>query len=303
TTTAAPATASTSSPLKYAPKITVTNTDPNGTATTTKTKPAIAKTKAICEPKSPDMTLARKSLTSMSDEEIIQENLKELMDIKSREERKANGRLVAVIVAFLVIFMTIYHAWMRNTKTKGLTGVLVPAGIMLSYGAWVVLLAKRDKRRAQFDQRIEEVVLKNKSELGEKHMRLKQEEQRESSSASSSLQIVNELTAHPEQRKKQRRNKQRHRAAAAAGTSLTADVQVHQNTVKRPSFRQKLFGQTIAHVKLVEAQCDSEDSHGSSAGSPSTKDAAQRELKDKRKRLQRLDTLAMPQVVRMSSAP
>lgn len=45
---------------------------------------------------------------------------------------------------FTVIFMAVYHAW--KNKPAPLAGVLVPAGIMLSYGAWVVVLAKRDKR-------------------------------------------------------------------------------------------------------------------------------------------------------------
>jgi len=62
------------------PKITFTNAElsKNKCATTTKARP---------EPKSPDTIdtlMARKSLASMSDEEIIQENLKELQDIQSR---------------------------------------------------------------------------------------------------------------------------------------------------------------------------------------------------------------------------
>lgn len=47
-------------------------------------------------------------------------------------------------LSFAVIFMAVYHAW--KNKPAPLAGVLVPAGIMLSYGAWVVVLAKRDKR-------------------------------------------------------------------------------------------------------------------------------------------------------------
>lgn len=62
-----------------------------------------------------------------------------------QEERKANGRLVAVIIASLVIFLTIYHAWIRNSGM--LSGIVVPAVIMLSFGVWVIILAKRDKAR------------------------------------------------------------------------------------------------------------------------------------------------------------
>jgi len=62
------------------PKITFTHTEPTKKRCTTKTK-------ARLDPKSADNVaalLTRKSLASMSDEEIIQENLKELQDIKSR---------------------------------------------------------------------------------------------------------------------------------------------------------------------------------------------------------------------------
>ncbi|BFG01468.1 uncharacterized protein DMAD_01215 [Drosophila madeirensis] len=294
------------------PKITITS---NSTSSKGATKATAA------APKSPDGLTAlvpKKSLTSMSDEEIIQENLKEILDLKSREERKANGRLVAVIVCFLVIFLAIYHAWIQDA----LAGVLVPAGIMLSYFAWVVVLAKRDKhKRAMFEKHIEEVAMKNKSELEEKHSRLKhshgyghghtptdvdQQSCSGSGSATSSLHYVNELLPNGEHRKKQRRHRQRQRLSADGhgerpgraprASGATTEATVHRSGgAKRPSIRQKLFGQSIAHVKLVETQSDSMDSTGGPGGSgvPS----------EKRKRLQRMDTLPMPQVVRMSSAP
>lgn len=69
--------------VMHMPKITVTNTERNGVKCAT----ATTKTKTVPEPKSPDCltsAMPRKSLTSMSDGEIIQENLKELMDMKSR---------------------------------------------------------------------------------------------------------------------------------------------------------------------------------------------------------------------------
>lgn len=62
-----------------------------------------------------------------------------------QEERKATGRMVAVIVAFLLILLAIYHAWIR--KIAVLAGVIVPFLIMVLYSAWVIFLAKRDKQR------------------------------------------------------------------------------------------------------------------------------------------------------------
>lgn len=53
--------------------------------------------------------------------------------------------MVAVIVALLMIFLGFYHAWMK--KIPVLAGVMVPALIMLLYAAWVMILAKREKRR------------------------------------------------------------------------------------------------------------------------------------------------------------
>ncbi|XP_061397953.1 uncharacterized protein LOC133333680 [Musca vetustissima] len=94
-------------------------------------------------------TSTTKRMDSLVDDEIIQQNLKELMEKKNREERKANGRMVAVIIASLVIFCAVYQAWIK--KSAHLAGVLVPALIMFSFAGWVVILAKRDKaRRALF---------------------------------------------------------------------------------------------------------------------------------------------------------
>ncbi|XP_055841298.1 nucleolar protein 58 [Episyrphus balteatus] len=107
-------------------------------------------------------------LRKMSEKDI-EENLKEILGKESREERKANGRLVAVVVASFVIFLAIYHAWIR--KTTVLAGILVPALIMILYGGWVVILAKRDKRKRQlFEKKIEEVARAQKlhqAEIGE----------------------------------------------------------------------------------------------------------------------------------------
>lgn len=258
------------------PKITFTHTESskNKCATATKARP---------EPKSPDSIntlMPRKSLASMSDEEIIQENLKELQEIQSREERKANGRLVAVIVAFLVIFMAVYHAWMRKPAELG--GMLVPAGIMLTYGAWVVVLAKRDKhRRAMFEKHIEEVALKNKWQTEEKHSRMKHSHaDKQGCSTPISLQYVNELIPSAERRKKKRHHRQRQHEVN------NDDVKVHRGH-KRPSFRQKLFGQTIAHVKLLEMQSESMDFKDTDSLKSSADECS--------KKQERLKTLSIPQ--------
>ncbi|KAH8275042.1 hypothetical protein KR018_004722, partial [Drosophila ironensis] len=299
------------------PRITVTR-NPIG-------NPAPATGGAVpAAPKSPDALtslVGRKSITSMSDEEIIQENLNEILDLKSREERKANGRLVAVIVCFLVLFLAVYHACVRKTENS-LAGVLVPAGIMLSYGAWVVVLAKRDKhRRAMFERHIEEVAMKNKTELEEKHARHAAKHPTPSvhsvhtgtestGSPASTLQFVNELLPNGEHRRKQRRHRHKERATEKD----LPEIGVHRSGAKRPSFRQKLFGQTIAHVKLVEAQSDSTDSSGHRSifrdkdkdkvkDKDKEKDKYKNNPQEKRQRLQRLDTLPMPQVTRVGSMP
>ncbi|EDX17891.1 GD17164 [Drosophila simulans] len=282
-------------------------------------------------PKSPDALtslVARKSITSMSEEEIIQENLNEILDLKSRHDCTTNS--TASIST--VLFLAVYHACVRKSENS-LAGVLVPAGIMLSYGAWVVVLAKRDKhRRAMFERHIEEVTLKNKIELEEKHARHAKKAQSHhghsgtdsTGSASSSLHYVNELlpSGGGEHRKKQRRHRHKERSVEREDHHQrthqrphTPDVGVHRGAPKRPSFRQKLFGQTIAHVKLVEAQSDSTDSAGGSGpgtrpgrstvatpgGQPTA--AAKPHPGEKRQRLQRLDTLPLAQVVRVSSIP
>lgn len=63
----------------------------------------------------------------------------------AREERRATGRMVAVIVALVMIFSGFYQAWIKRIPV--LAGVMVPMLIMLLYAAWVLFLAKRDKQR------------------------------------------------------------------------------------------------------------------------------------------------------------
>ncbi|KAL5278646.1 hypothetical protein ACFFRR_003341 [Megaselia abdita] len=94
----------------------------------------------------------------LTDDEFIEINLKVLNERKSRDERKANGKLIAVIVAFSCIFIAIYHVWNSSRKTAlPIAGILVPASIMCLYGGWVVFLAKRDKKkRENYQKSLEE---------------------------------------------------------------------------------------------------------------------------------------------------
>lgn len=62
-----------------------------------------------------------------------------------QEERRATGRMVALMVAFILILSVLYQAWIR--KIPVLAGVTIPALIMILYGGWVLFLAKKDKRR------------------------------------------------------------------------------------------------------------------------------------------------------------
>ncbi|XP_043661360.1 uncharacterized protein LOC122625321 isoform X2 [Drosophila teissieri] len=179
---------------------------------------------------------------------------------------------------------------------------------------------------ASHERHIEEVTLKNKIELEEKHARHAKKMQSHhghsgtdsTGSASSSLHYVNELlptAGGGEHRKKQRRHRHKERSVEREDheqrthqRQQTPDIGVHRGPPKRPSFRQKLFGQTIAHVKLVEAQSDSTDSAGGTgggagAGSGSKPGGAKPHPGEKRQRLQRLDTLPLAQVVRVSSIP
>lgn len=65
--------------------------------------------------------------------------------LKFQEERKTTGRLVAIVTALFLLGIAMYQAWIR--KTAIIAGVIAPAVIMVLYAAWVVLIAKRDKKR------------------------------------------------------------------------------------------------------------------------------------------------------------
>ncbi|KNC26485.1 hypothetical protein FF38_08624 [Lucilia cuprina] len=275
----------------------------------------------------PNMGAIKKRLESMTDEEIIQRNLRELMEKKNREERKANGRLVAVILASLVIFLAIYHAWIRNPENK-LAGVLVPAVIMLSFGGWVVVLAKRDKaRRQMFEKYLEEVAIKNKQELEAKSKSKTKKPHDKKLSNEILLHFENEInkdhlstaTTSILKNNDHRKHRKHRNASNSDGYSTTSSSSSKKSShyatkdlrVKRPSIRQKLFRQSgIYHMPnttvnatqtLVQAVINTPVPQCAepliSAAPPKTL------MEKKRKRLQRLDALQVPAMVRMSSAP
>lgn len=64
-----------------------------------------------------------------------------------KEERKANGRIIALCVAVFIIFLMLYHAWIRRTAYADYIQIIVPVFIMLLYTAWVLYSAKRHKRK------------------------------------------------------------------------------------------------------------------------------------------------------------
>uniref|UniRef100_A0A1I8QEL4 Uncharacterized protein n=1 Tax=Stomoxys calcitrans TaxID=35570 RepID=A0A1I8QEL4_STOCA len=318
----------------------VPNTSQNGNKS-----PTHSKTPSVSSSTATDT--CKKGRESMSDEEIIQNNLKELMDKKNREERKANGRLVAVILASLVIFCAIYQAWIR--KSGLLARILVPAGIMLSFTAWVVVLAKRDKaKRALFEKYLEEVALKNKQELEAKKTKShRKANDRRKSSNETVLEYINEIN-HKETsaetsvefiktskalRSKDHRKHRKHRnldgireispspySTSTSSSSRNPSHYAHKDLrTKRPSIRQKLFRQT-GHFHMAAALAAANSTNplmqavintaplSTPAGeggaivilAPATQ-ALPAEMK--RKRLQRLDALKTPTMVRMGSAP
>ncbi|XP_058835087.1 uncharacterized protein LOC131692186 [Topomyia yanbarensis] len=69
----------------------------------------------------------------------------------SREERKANGRIIAVCAAIFLIFLGLYQAWIRRTAV--VAGVIVPVLIMLLYTTWILYSAKRHKQKMLMDLR------------------------------------------------------------------------------------------------------------------------------------------------------
>ncbi|CRK96620.1 CLUMA_CG009880, isoform A [Clunio marinus] len=64
---------------------------------------------------------------------------------KAREERKATGRSIAIIIFLSLMCLALYHVIKK--KTTILAGVLVPALILFTYTFFVIHISNRDKKR------------------------------------------------------------------------------------------------------------------------------------------------------------
>ncbi|CAG9585273.1 unnamed protein product [Danaus chrysippus] len=62
-----------------------------------------------------------------------------------KEERRRNGRYVAILVGICLFLLAIYHAWVRRIPV--VASLVVPALIMFVYVGWVLFTASRDKRK------------------------------------------------------------------------------------------------------------------------------------------------------------
>ncbi|XP_054007136.1 uncharacterized protein LOC128891570 [Hylaeus anthracinus] len=62
------------------------------------------------------------------------------------DERRRTGRYVAGGALLAVTLLALHHALLRDTST--ITGVCIPAIIMVSYIVWILYSAHRDRRKA-----------------------------------------------------------------------------------------------------------------------------------------------------------
>ncbi|KAJ2952972.1 hypothetical protein O0L34_g7348 [Tuta absoluta] len=64
-----------------------------------------------------------------------------------KEERRRNGRYIAILVGIMLFLLAIYHAWVRRIPI--VASLVVPALIMFIYVFWVLYTASRDKHRVR----------------------------------------------------------------------------------------------------------------------------------------------------------
>ncbi|CAK1581758.1 unnamed protein product [Parnassius mnemosyne] len=62
-----------------------------------------------------------------------------------KEERRRNGRYIAILVGISLLILAFYHAWVRRIPV--VASLVVPALIMFVYVGWVLYTASRDKHR------------------------------------------------------------------------------------------------------------------------------------------------------------
>ncbi|KOC70838.1 hypothetical protein WH47_02104, partial [Habropoda laboriosa] len=62
------------------------------------------------------------------------------------DERRRTGRYVAGGAVLAIMLLAVHHALLRDAST--ITGVFIPAIIMVSYIVWILYSAHRDRRKA-----------------------------------------------------------------------------------------------------------------------------------------------------------
>ncbi|XP_037938304.1 uncharacterized protein LOC119671642 [Teleopsis dalmanni] len=196
---------------------------------------------------------------------------------------------------------------------------------MISYGSWVVVQTKRDKqKKALFEKHLKEVAQKNKEELEQKAKLKLAKKSENKSSTETTLHFENEVQRKEKSQlnndknnssltestnnsnssslnsdhRKHRKRRERQRHAAADNVQIL----IHQTAnnelrIKRPSIRQKIFGQkpTQLHYDYVRSM-KAKDTSATNASATLTQTK-------KKKVLLRVDALSGPQLVRTGSAP
>ncbi|CAK9810138.1 hypothetical protein ANTPLA_LOCUS6472 [Anthophora plagiata] len=69
-----------------------------------------------------------------------------LNTVTTADERRRTGRYVAVGAVLAIMLLAVHHALLRDAST--ITGVCIPAIIMVSYIIWILYSAHRDRRKA-----------------------------------------------------------------------------------------------------------------------------------------------------------
>ncbi|KAL7038871.1 hypothetical protein ACKWTF_009723 [Chironomus riparius] len=95
--------------------------------------------------------------TSHNNNIVEEEKVEEETEI-AREERKATGRSIAIIIFLSLMCLALYHVIQK--KTTILAGVLVPAMILFTYTFFVIHISSRDKKRRKRKE-AEELELSN----------------------------------------------------------------------------------------------------------------------------------------------
>ncbi|XP_017767046.1 PREDICTED: uncharacterized protein LOC108555763 [Eufriesea mexicana] len=65
---------------------------------------------------------------------------------RTTDERRRTGRYVAGGAVLAIMLLAVHHALLRDAST--ITGVCIPAIIMVSYIIWILYSAHRDRRKA-----------------------------------------------------------------------------------------------------------------------------------------------------------